>query len=326
MSEFFNQTFEFLVNIEEQGLRLDKLLANKLPEISRTKIKKLIEGNNLYLNDSKLLDVSYLVKINDKLRIYIPECEESTLTPKNIDLKIIYEDNKLIIIDKPPYLTVHPGAGNFSDTLVNALIYHFGSNLSKLGGTVRPGIVHRLDKDTSGLIVVAKDDITHAKLSKQLAERKIKRTYLTVIYGTLIPKVSKIETNIARSERDRKRMTVVREGGRIAITNYKVLETFGSDSISLVECELETGRTHQIRVHLTYKNHPIIGDQTYGTHLNHNLKYLNEETIKLIKQFPRQALHAIRLQFIHPTTKKEMLFESNLPGDIQELLDSLRKT
>ena len=324
MSNFYNQTFEFVVSLEEQGLRLDKLLAYKLTEFSRTKIKKLIESNNFCLNDCSFSDISYLVKEGDKLKIYIPPCEESVLTPKKLDLNITYEDNELIILDKPPYLTVHPGAGNHNDTLVNALIHHFGNNLSKLGGVSRPGIVHRLDKDTSGLIVIAKDDITHTKLAKQLAEREIKRTYLAVVYGTLTPHIGTIQTNIARNPKDRKKMTVVRHEGRVAITRYHVLEKFSKGVISLVECELETGRTHQIRVHLTHKKTPIIGDQTYGTNLNHNLNCFKKETAELIKQFPRQALHAVRLKLTHPFSGQELSFESKLPEDIMQLLAGLR--
>ncbi|AIF81100.1 pseudouridylate synthase, 23S RNA-specific [endosymbiont of Acanthamoeba sp. UWC8] len=324
MSKFYNQTFEFVVTLEEQGLRLDKLLAYKLTEFSRTKIKKLIESDNFYLNDCTFSNISYSVREGDELRIFVPPCEKSLLTPKNLDLNIIYEDNELIILNKPPYLTVHPGAGNHNDTLVNALIHHFGNNLSQLGGAQRPGIIHRLDKDTSGLIVIAKDDITHAKLSKQLAEREIKRTYLALVYGTLTPHIGTIQTNIARNPKDRKKMTVVKGEGRVAITRYNVLEKFGGDAISLIECELETGRTHQIRVHLTHKKTPIIGDQTYGTNLNHNLNCFNKETAELIKQFPRQALHAVRLKLTHPSGGQELSFESNLPEDITQLLAGLR--
>lgn len=324
MSIFYNQNFEFVVTLEEQGTRLDKLLSYKLTEISRTKIKKLIESNNFYLNGCIFSNISYLVREGDSLEIHIPEDEGSKLVPKNFDLNIVYEDNNLLVLDKPPYLTVHPGAGNHNDTLVNALIHHFGSNLSQVGGAARPGIVHRLDKDTSGLIIIAKDDITHAKLSKQLAERTIKRTYLALTYGTLSPGLGIIETNIARNPKDRKKMSVVREGGKVAITKYKVLEKYGNNTLSLVECELETGRTHQIRVHLTYKKTPIVGDKTYGANLNYNLKCFDKETIDMIKQFPRQALHAVRLKLIHPYTHQELSFMSELPNDIKTLMDKIK--
>jgi 23S rRNA pseudouridine1911/1915/1917 synthase len=324
MSKFANQTIEYIIQIEDQGLRLDKFLANKLTEISRTKIKKLIESNNLQINGLKIDDPSRLLKANDVLKLFFPNSEEATLKPKNIPLKVVYEDEYLIIIDKPAGLTVHPGAGNFQDTLVNALIHHFGSKLSKIGGEARPGIIHRLDKDTSGLIIIAKDDITHAKLAKVLAAREIKRVYLALVYGSFTVKTGKIEANIGRSEINRKQMRVVRERGKVAITQYKVLKEFGNGALSLLECELETGRTHQIRVHLTYKKHPLVGDQTYGVSLNHNLQSFPEEVKATIRQFPRQALHAAYLEFVHPIDGQKLYFESEIPSDMNDLLEMLK--
>jgi 23S rRNA pseudouridine1911/1915/1917 synthase len=324
MNNNYQQTFKFLVECNEQGCRLDKFLATKLTDFSRTKIKKLIESKNFYLNNILFFDCSYALKENDELTIHLPMSEEEhNLKPYEIELKIIYEDDYLIVIDKPAGLTVHPGAGNFHDTLVNALVHKYGAKLSQLGGNTRPGIVHRLDKDTSGLMVVAKDDVTHAKLSKLLADRKIKRTYWAIVYGVLTPLYGKIETNIARSRSDRTKMMVVREGGRVAITMHKVLKEYGNGAISLVECELQTGRTHQIRVHLTHKKHPIVGDQTYGIGLNHNLNVFAEDLKKLIRSFPRQALHAKKLEFIHPITQEEISLISELPNDIANLMDKL---
>ena len=235
----------------------------------------------------------------------------------------MFEDDDLLVINKPANLTVHPGAGNHCDTLVNALLFTHQGRLSEISGELRPGIVHRLDRDTTGLMLVAKNDLAHRNLVEQLQKREVKRNYLAFIYGAMDPLKGRIEGNIARSNRDRTKMTVSQNRGRCAITNYETKEIFLGGFISLVECRLATGRTHQIRLHLEWKKHSLIGDKTYNSCKKTAPQNLDEETKTFIENFPRQALHSYKIGFLHPRTGKEMSFEIPLPEDLKKLQDLL---
>jgi 23S rRNA pseudouridine1911/1915/1917 synthase len=307
-------------NEQDHKVRLDKFLAGHISHLSRSKIKKLIETGALKVNGTQNLESDLRLTYGDTLTLEIPLETPFVLQPSQSKLDIVFEDESLLVINKPAGLTVHPGAGNHNDTLVNALIGSHEGNLSKVGDPKRPGIVHRLDKDTSGLMIVAKNDSTHYALSKMLAERQIKRFYLALVYGIPHPMIGTIITQYGRSKRDPKKMCVLRTGGRIAITRYKVLENFAGGALSLIECRLETGRTHQIRVHMEHRGHPIVGDQTYGRSKNFNLSSLSNKQATAVKSFSRQALHAYKLEFIHPKTGENLSFTSELAADIEALL------
>ena len=302
---------------QEKNTRLDKFLANSLPDFTRSKIQDMIKAGLEVLNKEIIYDVKYKVKSEDVFLVTTPEPKPIYLIPKDINLDIVYEDEHLIVVNKPAGLTTHPGAGNDTDTLVNGLIAHYKNNLSSIGGISRPGIVHRLDKNTSGLLVVAKNDTVHAKLSKLLAERKIKRVYQALVWGIPLKMQDTINTHIARKKEDRKKMVVVdEEDGKNAVTHYKTLKVFLAGRISLVECSLETGRTHQIRVHMLHIGHPIVGDQEYNIPQKKKKFSLPVE----ISHIKRQMLHAKKLGFIHPITRKKLDFEIELPNDMQELI------
>jgi 23S rRNA pseudouridine1911/1915/1917 synthase len=264
-----------------------------------------------------MADASRKAKLGDVFTIRVPPPEPASPEAQDIDLDILYEDKDLLVINKPVGMVVHPAPGNRDRTLVNALLAHCGKSLSGIGGVARPGIVHRLDKDTSGLMVVAKNDKAHQQLTKQFADRSLSRTYQALVWGEPVPLVGHIEAPIGRHPRDRVKMAVVGKG-KPALTYYKVIESFG-DLASLVECKLATGRTHQIRVHLAYIKHPVIGDAVYGGGRNRV-----GDAAKLLEKFPRQALHATQLQFFHPRTEKLMSFKAPLPKDMAELIKKLR--
>jgi 23S rRNA pseudouridine1911/1915/1917 synthase len=312
----------FFVTEEEKGERLDKFLSMCDENLSRTRIKKLFEQGNIKIENSSKQSLSYKLKGGEKIIINIPPAVPATPMAVEMPLNIVYEDEHLIIIDKPAGLVMHPAPGNENNTLVNGLLAHCKDGLSGIGGVKRPGIVHRIDKETSGLVVVAKDDFTHNHLSKQFADHSIKRAYKAIIWGLLTPKSGTVTGNIGRNPKDRKKMALVTNGGKHAITHYKTLKNF-SLSASLVECRLETGRTHQIRVHMTSLGHPLIGDKTYGGSQKLNKSRLSEEQVSYIKNFPRQALHAYELGFTHPKTQKEVFYTSSLPNDFNELLSIL---
>jgi 23S rRNA pseudouridine1911/1915/1917 synthase len=242
-------------------------------------------------------------------------------------LDILYDDDDIIVINKSPGVVVHPGAGNYNNTIVNGLLFKYKNNLSGIGGKLRPGIVHRIDKDTSGVIVIAKNDNAHINLSKQFSDHSIKRIYETLIWGSLKPQNGKISEKISRSVKNRQLMAVRKEKGKIAITNYKTLKVFQNlniPKISLIECKLETGRTHQIRVHMNFKGNPILGDKSYGKSKK-KFKKIDQSIEKKINNFDRQALHAKSLGFVHPATKKEIFFEARRPKDFDELVKTLNK-
>ena len=321
MSE--NEKIIFLdeIGIDNCGIRLDKFLAQKLPEISRSQIQRLIESGNVLNEDIVISDNSYKTVIGDVYQITIPPAKETVLRAENIPLNILYEDDDLIIINKPAGMTVHPAPGVYNGTLVNALLFHCKDNLSGIGGVKRPGIVHRIDKETSGLLVVAKNDKAHQGLSEQFSEHSIERTYWAVVYGVPKELSGRIEGNIARSNTDRKKMAIAVDRGKPAITNYKTLKIFKMAS-SLIQCNLETGRTHQIRVHMSSLGHALIGDKVYVKNKKSSI-LLPEDIKKYVNEFPRQALHAKSLGFVHPRTKEYMQFDSELPSDLHSLVDKL---
>lgn len=309
------------VTASEVKMRLDKYLAQKLDKISRSQIQRLIEDGCVTCEDFVIADNAYKVHLGDSFCVTVPPPQEAVPTPEDIPLEVIYEDNDLIVVNKPAGMTVHPAAGAYSGTLVNALLYHCRDNLSGIGGVKRPGIVHRIDRETSGLLVVAKNDTSHQFLSAQFAEHSIERTYYAVVYGVPSPLEGRIEGNIGRSPFDRKKMAILESGGKFAATNYKTLQTFGK-AAALVQCNLETGRTHQIRVHLSSIGHALIGDKVYVKNKKSEV-LLPTQLKSYVNNFPRQALHAKSLGFIHPHSKQFMQFYSEIPADMAELIANL---
>ena len=296
------------------GSRLDKALSCMLPDFSRNRIQQLLEQGMIETTDAQdtiVKDASYKVKAGQHYCITLPSATPSTLTASDVVLDIVYEDGHLLVINKPAGMTVHPAPGHYDDTLVNALLGHCGESLSGIGGVIRPGIVHRIDKDTSGLLVVAKHDAAHRHLAEQLATRTLKREYLAVVKGRPNPLAGTIEGNIGRSTSNRQKMAVLKSNGKPALTHYMVKELYPESA--LVACKLETGRTHQIRVHLSHIGYPIIGDSLYGR----KGKAFN---------FPRQALHAERLTLIHPQSERLMEFTAAVPDDMQSLIHHLQHT
>jgi len=317
-----------IVTNNEVGRRIDALISGKKKELSRTRVKKLILNKKLTLNKIIINDPSKKVKFGDKIILEIPEPKKTSLKPYNYKLNIIYEDHDLMILNKSAGISMHPGPGNYDNTIVNALVNYVGKNLSNVGDELRPGIVHRIDKDTSGLIVIAKNNFSHEKLSKQFGEHTIERVYIALIWGKLRPQNGKIETLITRSSKNRQLMEVGRLKGKSAITNYKTIEVFENPKIptfSLVECKLETGRTHQIRVHMTYKGNSILGDKKYKKKFK-KFKYIDSTLEKSLLDLNRQFLHAKVLGFKHPETGKKVKFSSKLPQELELILKNLRNT
>jgi 23S rRNA pseudouridine1911/1915/1917 synthase len=298
------------------GWRLDRALADALPTLSRERLKALIRAGALESGGASLRDPATKVKGGEAFSLTVPDPEPAHNEPQDIPLVIPFEDEHLLIVDKPAGLVVHPAAGNREGTLVNALLHHCAGRLSGIGGVARPGIVHRIDKDTSGLLVVAKTDVAHEGLAKQFAAHSIDRRYLAIVNG--VPKAAEgtVDAPLARSAHDRKKIAIV-EGkrGKRAVTHWKRLKVL-KDS-ALVECRLETGRTHQVRVHMASIGHPLLGDPVYGRGKSVHRQLLNQ------LDFKRQALHAAGLEFTHPVTKVRLSFESALPSDMQELFTAL---
>ena len=317
-----------IVEDDDKNLRVDVFINKKENEISRTRIKNLILDRKLKLNNNTLEDPSKKVSIGDILELIIPEPKKTSLKPYKYKLDIIYEDHDLIVLNKPSGIVIHPGAGNFDKTIVNALISHDKNSLSNIGDELRPGIVHRIDKNTSGLIVVAKNNQAHENLSKQFNKHSIIRIYELLIWGKIKPSKGKIETFISRSSKNRQLMEVSRTKGKKAITNYKTIEIFenkNTPTLSLLECKLETGRTHQIRVHMNYLGNSIVGDDKYKKKFK-KIKNIDPVLEKNLTNLSRQFLHAKTLGFIHPTKNKEMIFNSILPQELEILLKMLRNT
>ncbi|PPR76190.1 MAG: Ribosomal large subunit pseudouridine synthase D [Alphaproteobacteria bacterium MarineAlpha2_Bin1] len=317
----FPRTEKVKTNSKISNRRLDAFLATSLPDLSRNKIKKLIMKGNVSYNKGKITDPNHNIIDNETYEIIIPEPETSVLKPQTKNLDIFHEDEDLIVINKPAGLVVHPAPGNYENTLVNALLAHCGDSLSGIGGVIRPGIVHRLDKDTSGLLVIAKNDFTHTELSKQFKEKKIERIYFGISWGLLSNQSGEIKSFIGRNPYNRKKMAIVNSSkGKLAITEYSVSKNYGLLATEIY-FKLLTGRTHQIRVHFSANKNPLIGDKIYTNSQNLH-KTINQEIIDK-KIINRQALHAIKLGFEHPRSKEKLVFESNLPIDINRLRDFL---
>jgi len=322
-----NRIISLLVKTEENNQRVDTFIKNKEQSLSRTRIKNLILKKNLKLNSQILISPSKKVSTGDQLSLEIPEPKLASLKPYKFKLDIIYEDKDIIIINKPAGIVIHPGAGNYDNTIVNALMNYCGGNLSNIGDELRPGIVHRIDKDTSGLVVVAKNNFAHENLSIQFNKHSIKRVYQLLIWGKLRPRTGTIKTLIKRSTKNRQLMEVGSTKGKIAITNYKTLEVFENNktpTLSLVECKLETGRTHQIRVHMSYKGNNILADKKYKKKFK-KFKNIDSKLENLLLKLDRQYLHAKTLGFTHPVNGKVVEFSSFLPQELENILKMLRK-
>ena len=319
MVEQVSQKYKLIVPESGEGTRVDKFLSSALAELSRTRLKSLIEEGQVTLGGVKLTNPSHRVKSGDELNIEVPVPRPPLPKGQAIALNIEFEDDDLIVLEKPPGLVVHPAPGNPDRTLVNALIAHCGSSLSGIGGEARPGIVHRLDKDTSGLMLAAKNDYTHRHLAAQFADHTLDRAYLALVWGVVSPNQGKITGNIGRNPGNRKKMAVVPYGGKTALTSYKLQKTLG-DWASLVECRLATGRTHQIRVHMASIGHSVIGDNLYGGGIKSAIKKRAPEFCERAAKLDRHALHAYLLGFIHPRTGKRLRFEIKLAKDIKALL------
>jgi len=313
------------------GSRLDAFIAAALPELSRTRAKALILDGAVSIDGVQVAEPRRTLRAGEEVAVAVPPPIPATPRPEAIELDIVYEDIDLIVIDKPAGLVVHPAAGHAAGTLVNALIAHCGASLSGIGGVMRPGIVHRLDKDTSGLLVVAKTDRAHKGLSAQFADHgrtgPLERGYLALVWGAPERREGTVAAALGRSPRNREKMAVVASGGRDAITHYRVTETYGTGAkpavAALLDCRLETGRTHQIRVHMAAIGHPLIGDRTYGAGFATKAALLPEPARGLAEGFPRQALHAGLLGFEHPGTGEPMRFERPPPADMRRLRDAL---
>ena len=320
-----NNTIKFSVDAINNGKRLDVFLAENVNQFTRSFLKKLIEERQVKLNNKITLSPSTKVKYKDQITANLVEKNTKDIIPKKLDLDIIFEDKSILVINKPKGMVVHPGAGNYENTLVNALMYKYKKNLSDLNGALRPGIVHRIDKETSGLLVIAKNNLAHANLGDQFSKHTIERKYLCLAWGVVRPLSGKIVTLITRDKKNRQLMTVSEINGKKAITNYKTIKVFNVKDIpkiSLIECKLETGRTHQIRVHLKYRGTSLLGDKQYGKK-NVKFKKINNEFFVKLNNLSGQALHAKTLGFIHPETKKRMNFDSSLPDGFKKILSLL---
>ncbi len=323
-----NDRVEVAITVELDGSRLDKALAVSIPDLSRARIQDVIAAGGVTCNGKVISKTKHAVTEGEVYILEMPDLLEADPEPQDIPINIIHEDNDLLVINKPVGMVVHPAAGNRDGTLVNALLYHCGDTLSGIGGVKRPGIVHRLDKDTSGLMVVAKHDQAHNKLGAQLKDHSLSRVYHAFVWGVPSPRQGTIETQIARDPRDRMRQAVVMGGGKHAVTAYKVHEQFGTLA-STVECRLQTGRTHQIRVHMQHIKHYMVGDKTYGhPHLGKHLRGrigLKPELADVYRAFARQALHAVELGFVHPGTGETVSFTAPYPSDMAELRGAFKQ-
>ena len=303
------EQISFPVDNEFENIRIDRFLAEMMREQSRSYIQKLIKEGLVTVNNHSIKS-NYKVQSDDLIQITVPEPEEPDILPENIPLDILYEDQDILIINKPKGMVVHPSAGHYSHTVVNAVMYHCKDNLSGINGVMRPGIVHRIDMDTTGAIVICKNDTAHQNLAEQLKDHSITRRYRAIVYGNFKEDTGTITGDIGRHPTDRKKMAIVQKNGKPAVTHYQVLERFGS--YTYIECRLETGRTHQIRVHMASKGHPLLGDSVYGP-----------ARCPFVLQ--GQCLHAMKLGFQHPATGKYVEFEAPLPEYFTHLLQNLRK-
>lgn len=293
---------------EMEGERIDKCISNYLESLSRSYIQKIIKDGKAYVNDA-VVKANYKVKVDDKVQFEIPDCEEPDIPPQDIPLDILYEDKDILIVNKPKDMVVHPAPGHYEGTLVNAIMFHCKDELSGINGVLRPGIVHRIDKDTTGSIIICKNDEAHRKIAQQLKEHSITRKYRAIVYGRIMEEEGTVNAAIGRHPTDRKKMAINEKNGKPAVTHYKVLERF--DKYTYIECQLETGRTHQIRVHMTSIGHPLLGDEVYGN-------------AKCPFKLEGQTLHAMTIGFIHPTTGEYVEYEAPLPEYFEHLLQILR--
>lgn len=321
------ETLHIAIPDDYVGQRLDRTIADLCPDYSRTRLQGLIDAGECLLNGQTCSTPSRKVESGDVVVISLPPLVNAEPEPENIPLDIVFEDDDLLVINKPVGMVVHPAVGHHTGTLVNALLYHCGDSLSGINGVKRPGIVHRLDKDTSGLMMVAKNDFAHHALSEQLQDRSLSRMYLALVLGVPFPHRGRVETLIGRHPSNRLKMAVVSRGGKDAATNYSVRAEF-KNTLALVECHLESGRTHQIRVHMDHLGFPLIGDPLYGaqrTKLISKLKKggFDDDVQAQVAAFDHQALHAAEIMFIHPRIQEEMVFASDLPDDFAALLDVL---
>jgi 23S rRNA pseudouridine1911/1915/1917 synthase len=308
--------FSISLGAGHAGWRLDRALAVEVPTLSRERLKVLVKSGALEGAAGLVRDPATKVKGDERFTLAVPEPTEAHNEAQDIPLRVVFEDEHLLVVDKPAGLVVHPAAGNFDGTLVNALLHHCKGSLSGIGGVARPGIVHRIDKDTSGLLVVAKTDAAHEGLAKQFADHSIERAYLAIVNGLPRTTEGTIDANLARSSVNRKKIAIVEAGrGKRAVTHWKRLTALRD--AALVECRLETGRTHQVRVHMASIAHPLLGDPVYGGNAKAHRALLRE------LGFERQALHAARIGFIHPVSKARLSFDSALPSDMQELFSAL---
>ena len=297
------------LNVEKYGERLDVFLTQSMNDFTRSHIKKLIDEGNVLVND-KCAKANLRLKPGDCVEITVPEPKETGIVAEDIPLDIVYEDGHMLVVNKPQGMVVHPAAGNFDGTLVNALMAHCGDNLSGINGEIRPGILHRIDKDTSGLLLVAKENIAHLGLAEQIKEHSLTREYICLVHGNIKEDSGTIDAPIGRDEKDRKKMTITYKNSREAVTHFFVMERF--DRYTLVKCRLETGRTHQIRVHMSKNSHPIVGDKVYGR---------KKEEFKL----EGQLLHAHKVGFIHPISGEYMEFSREVPAYFEDVLEILRR-
>ena len=322
-----NSSIKFVTEEIDSGKRLDSVLSKKINQVTRSFLKKMIEQEQVKVNNIVETSPSKKIKVNQTIITNLVSFNNIEITPYNTELDVVFEDKDILIINKPAGMVVHPGAGNYDKTLVNALVYKYKNKLSDVNGILRPGIVHRIDKETSGLLVVAKNNRAHANLGEQFSKHTIKRKYLALVWGVVRPLNGRIETLISRNKKNRQLMAVSEVNGKKSITNYltkKIFDIKDIPKISLLECELETGRTHQIRVHMSYKKNPLLGDKQYGKK-NIKFKKINKKFESRLNDLNRQALHAKSLGFLHPINNKFMNFESDLPEDYKKLLDLLSK-
>lgn len=320
---------KLIIQKDQEKNRIDKILMEteiiKNLNITRSQLQEIIKNKCLKKNNEIFTNNSYKAKINDNFELLVPDIKEKTLKPSPILLNIVYEDNDLIVINKQAGLTTHPGTGNEENTLANALLNLYGNKLSKINGSFRPGILHRLDKDTSGLMVVAKNDEAHIKLSQQLQKRELKRYYTAFLWGVITPPNGDISGYMKRSKTNRLKMEMTTDvDARYSLTHYKTLETFLNNSISKVEFNLDTGRTHQIRLHSSHIKHALIGDRIYGGKSQHLRNEYGLEVKDIVDNFPRQALHSYKIKFYQPTINELKEFEIPLPNDMQKLYDTIK--
>ena len=306
-----NDSFDFVVTDEYEGIRIDKLISELIDSLSRTYIKKLIDDKKVFCN-GKNVKASFSVSEGDHISMEIPPVEVPQIKPENIPLDILYEDNDVVIVNKPKDMVVHPAAGHYEGTLVNGIMYHCKDNLSGINGVLRPGIVHRIDKDTTGSVIICKNDVSHQKIAAQLKEHSINRVYHAICYGVIKEDELDIDAPIGRSTTDRKKMAVVKSGGKNAFTHIKVLKRFYEDNFTYVECRLKTGRTHQIRVHMAHIGHPLLGDEVYAPGRKSKFKLQG------------QCLHAKTLGFVHPSTSEYVEVDAPLPDYFSHLIEVLK--